>query len=133
MRIVMRSLGLIAALLFLVVGLELIASESGEVVVLETTDESGQPHETRLWVVDEGGKQWLRAGDPNSGWLLHIQKNSAVEVERSGQRAGYAAVPIAEVRDQINPLFAAKYGWADAYIGALFGRDDATPIRLDPR
>jgi hypothetical protein len=133
MRLVMRSLGLIAGLLFLVVGLELIASESGEVVVLVTTDESGQPHETRLWVVDEAGKQWLRAGNPKSGWLLHIQKNSAVEVERNGQRAGYAAVPIAEVRDQINPLFAEKYGWADAYIGALFGRDDATPIRLDPR
>ena len=59
MRLVMRSLGLIAGLLFLVVGLELIASESGEVVVLVTTDESGQPHETRLWVVDEG----LRAGE----------------------------------------------------------------------
>jgi len=26
----------------------------------------------------------------------------------------------------------AKYGIADRYIAALFGRDDATPIRLDP-
>lgn len=133
MRFVMRSLGLIAALLFLVVGLEMIAAESGEVVVLQTTDESGQPHETRLWVVDEGGKQWLRAGNPQSGWLLHIQRDAAVEVERGGQRAAYSAVPVAALRDQLNPLFAEKYGWADAYIGALFGRDDATPIRLDPR
>lgn len=133
MRIVMRSLGLIAALLFLVLGLEMIAAESGEVVVLQTADASGQPHETRVWVIDEGGKQWLRAGNPQSSWLLHIQKNPAVEVERGGQRTAYTAVPNAAVRDQINPLFAEKYGWADAYIGALFGRDDATPIRLDPR
>jgi hypothetical protein len=133
MRFVMRSLGLLAGLLFLVVALELIASESGEVVVVTTTDESNQPHETRLWVVDEGGKQWVRAGDPNSGWLLNIQQNPAVEVERDGQRAAYAAVPNPALRDQINPLFAEKYGWADSYIAALFGRDDATPIRLDPR
>jgi hypothetical protein len=26
-----------------------------------------------------------------------------------------------------------KYGWADQLIGLLFGRDDAIPIRLNPR
>lgn len=133
MRFVMRSLGLLATLLFLVVALELIASESGEVVIVTTTDASNQQHETRLWVVDEGGKQWVRAGNPQSDWLLQIQQNPAVEVERDGTRAAYSAVPNPALRDQLNPLFAEKYGWADAYIGMLFGRDDATPIRLDPR
>lgn len=133
MRFVMRSLGLLAALLFLVVGLEMIAAESGEVVVLQTRAGPGQTHDTRVWIVDEGGTQWLRAGNPQSGWLLQIQQDPAVEVERGGQRSAYTAVPNPAVREQINPLFAAKYGWADAYIGALFGRDDATPIRLDPR
>jgi hypothetical protein len=133
MRIVLRTLGGIVALLFLVFGLEMIAAESGEVVVLETRDASGQPKQTRLWMVDAEGKQWLRAGNPNSTWLLNIQNDPAVEVERAGRRAAYSAVPVEALRDRINPLFAEKYGWADAYIGALFGRDDTTPIRLDPR
>jgi len=133
MRIVLRVLGLLLALIVVVVGLELIASESGEVVVLQTNDPAGKPKETRLWVVDEGGKQWLRAGDPQSSWLLDIQRDPIVQVEREGQKAIYSAVPDATSRDRINPLFAEKYGWADAYIAALFGRDDATPIRLDPR
>lgn len=32
----------------------------------------------------------------------------------------------------INDLMRAKYGWVDEFIGMMFGRDDATPIRLDP-
>jgi hypothetical protein len=45
----------------------------------------------------------------------------------------YTAVPDPASRDRLNAHFAAKHGWADGYIGALFGREDATPIRLDPR
>jgi hypothetical protein len=133
MRIVLRVLALLVALGIVVIGLEMIAAESGEVVVLQTNDEAGKPKETRLWVVDEDGKQWLRAGNPQSSWLLDIQRDPIVQLERDGQRAIYTAVPEAAARERLNPLFAEKYGWADAYIGALFGRDDATPIRLDPR
>jgi hypothetical protein len=129
MRILLRIVGGLAALFVLVMGGSMIASESGEVVVLRTPDPAT---ETRLWVVDEAGAQWLRAGGPTSSWLLAIHKNPAVEVERAGQTATYTAVPDVASRDRINPLFAEKYGWADAYIAALFGRDDATPIRLDP-
>jgi hypothetical protein len=130
----MRTLlGLVGALLFcflVALAISMVASESGEVVTLRTPEPST---ETRLWVVDEDGRQWLRAGAPTSSWLLAIQKNPAVEVERDGKSATYTAVPDAASRDRINDRMAAKYGWADAYIGALFGRDDATPIRLDPR
>jgi hypothetical protein len=107
-----------------------VASESGEVVVVRTPDPQT---ETRLWVVDDAGQQWIRAGNPQSSWLLALQKNSAIEVERDGKTVAYTAVPDVPSRERINALFAAKYGWADAYIGALFGRDDATPIRLAPR
>lgn len=129
MRLVLRIVGALVALLVVVIGLEIIAAESGEVVVLRTPEPAT---ETRLWIVDDAGQQWLRAGNPQSGWLLAIQQNPAVEVERNGEKRTYTAVPDAASRDRINPLFADKYGWADAYIGALFGRDDATPIRLDP-
>ena len=49
--------------LFVLLGLgQLLASESGEVLVLETLDAEGQPHETRIWVVDDAGAFWVRGG-----------------------------------------------------------------------
>jgi hypothetical protein len=133
MRVVLRVVLLLVALGVVAMGLSMLASETGEVVTLQTNDEAGKPRETRLWVVEHDDHQWLRAGSPQSRWLLDIQRSPIVQVEREGQKALYTAVPQAERRDELNPLFAEKYGWADAYIGALFGRDDATPIRLDPR
>ena len=130
MRTLIRLLGALVALFLIMMAGSMIASESGEVVTLRTPD---PVTETRVWVVDEDGKQWLRAGSPSSSWLAAIQKNPAVEAERDGNAATYTAVPDVASRDRINDLMAAKYGWADAYIGMLFGRDDATPIRLDPR
>lgn len=125
--------GLLAGLVVVVFGLSLIASErGGEIVTLRTTDATGAVHETRNWVVDADGLAWLRAGDPKSGWLSRLRERPKVEVERAGRRASFLAVPQPSERDRINALFLAKYGWADRYIGALFGRDDATPIRLDP-
>ena len=125
--------GLLAGLVVVALGLSLIASErGGEIVTLRTSDAAGAVHETRIWVVDADGTAWLRAGDPKSGWLSRLRERPEVEVERAGQRASFIAVPQPNERDRINALFLAKYGWADRYIGALFGRDDATPIRHDP-
>lgn len=132
MRIVVRIVLAVLALLAVVVALEVIASESGEVVVVQTTDAAGAAHETRLWVVDDGGRAWIRAGSPQSTWLINIQQQPAVTVTRDGKAANYTAVPDLASRDRINELMRAKYGWADAYIDTLFGRADATPIRLDP-
>ena len=53
-------------------------------------------------------------------------------VERGDDRMAYDAVPEPERRDEINALMATKYGWADAFIGKLFGRADAIPVRLVP-
>jgi len=125
--------GFVVGLAVVALALSFIASEKGgEIVTLRTTDAAGAVHETRIWVVDADGRAWLRAGDPKAGWLARIREHPQVEVERGGQRAAYTAVPQPAERDRINALFATKYGLADAYIGLLFGRDDATPIRLDP-
>ncbi len=112
----------------------MIASErGGEIVTLRTTDAAGTVHETRVWV---GRQRWPR---------LAARRRSHIRLARAAQRrlegggrarrhqsATFVAVPMPRERDRINALFAAKYGFADAYIGVLFGRDDATPIRLDP-
>ncbi len=108
-----------------------VASESGEVVVLSSLDADGKPQETRLWVVDLNGYQYLRAGDPASGWYARIRANGRVGLQRGDTRAAYDAIAEPGVRDTVNDLVRAKYGLADQYISALLGRDDATPIRLE--
>ena len=109
-----------------------IASESGEVVVLTTRDADLKPHQTRLWVVDHDGHAWLRAGGDVQSWYRRLVERPGVEVERGGTTSSFTAVPAPASRDLVNALMLDKYGWADQWIGLLFGRDGAVPIRLDP-
>ena len=119
----------VSVILFLL-ALQFVASESGEVVELSTLDIDGQPVETRLWVVDLDGDQYLRAGSPQSGWYARLRANPRVGVARGDVRAAYDAHPEPERREEVNELMRQKYGWADQVISMMFGRDDATPIRL---
>ncbi len=130
MKTVLKIFGALVALLLAVIVLEIIASESGEVVVVTTTGADGVEAETRLWVVDHDGSAWLRSGSPASGWYQRMQANPQITVERDGQEFTARIEPLPAMRDAINAEMAEKYGWADAYIGMLFGRDDAIPIRL---
>jgi hypothetical protein len=124
--------------LFLLLGLaQLLASESGEVVVLETLDAAGQPHETRLWVVEDAGAAWVRGG-PDSGWVQRLLERPEVRAERAGAQSSFLAVPDRDpaVRDRVNVLMREKYGFADRFIAVTLGdadREAALPIRLDPR
>lgn len=130
MKLTLKILGALLAVFLLVVAVEIIASESGEVVVVTTTDATGETFETRLWVVDHDGAAWIRSGSEMSGWYSRLTNNPALAISR-GSNAYYAiAVPQVEQRALINGLMNEKYGWADDYIGLLFGREDAIPIRL---
>lgn len=130
MRIAIRLVIALVVLFVLVMGLEQIAAESGEVVVLTTKDEAGQPQRTRLWIVDRDGQQFLRAGVPQSAWFVRLQANDLIELERAGVTQTYVAVPEPSLHAEINDLMREKYGWADGYIGFLFGRDASVPIAL---
>ena len=127
-----RAIGLVLGVLVGVLILQGVASESGEVVVLSTQGTGEAPEETRLWVVDFGGYQYLRAGQAESGWFSRLRATPRVGVERGDVRMAYDAVPEPDRQAEVNALMQAKYGWADTFIGMLFGRDDATPIRLEP-
>lgn len=133
LRILVRIAVALLVVVLTVGMLEIVAAESGEVVVLRITDAAGATHETRLWVVDDGSHSWLRSGSPAAKWFVLLEQRPDVEVVRGEEVQAVRAVPEAGARARINDLMRAKYGWADAYIGALFGRDDAVPIRLDPR
>lgn len=133
MRWVIRiGLGLLLVLAA-VAGLERYAAESGEVVVLYAHDPGGEVVETRLWVVDFEGAQYLRTGADGSGWYRRLEADPQIELVRGGRRASYRAVADPALSQQINALMERKYGWRDAFIGAMVGgRSGSIPIRLDP-
>ncbi len=134
MRWIAGIVGVLVAVAVLVFGLQVLASETGEVVVLTAADEAGAPVQTRLWVVDHAGRQYLRVGADGSGWYSRITARPEIAVERQGIVADYLAVPEPESSAEINALMQAKYGWRDSLIAVLVGgRDGSIPIRLEPR
>jgi len=121
------GLGL-AALYFLV-------AERVEVVVLHTRDAEG-PHTTRLWVVDDAGRAWLRTGRANASWLPRLRANPEVELEREGRRQPFRAVVVEDAASvaRVNQLTLEKYGWSEELLrGDGAELDQQLAIRLDPR
>lgn len=133
MRRLLLGLAVVLALVFLAFAVEMIAAENGEVVVLRTSDDAGALQETRLWVVDEGGRPWLRAGHEGAGWFRRLRARPDVEIVRGDETLAVRAIPDPTAAARVNARMAEKYGWADAYIGTLFSREGAIPVRLDPR
>lgn len=134
MGLLRRIFSWVVLLLALSVGLVLVASESGEVVVLRTF-ENGVAKETRLWIVDDQGTSWLRAGGTASSWYQRILANPDIEVERGDETFDYRAFPLegGPAADHVNALMLRKYSWADQVIDLMTDRSQAIAIRLDPR
>lgn len=131
MKILGWVVGVLMLVFVVVFGLQVVASESGEVVVLHT-DDAGRDATTRLWVVDHDGRQWLRAST-DSGWLGRLQASPRVELERGDQRGVYQATVEDGMGDRINALMAEKYGWRDEVIAVLVGgRENAVAVSLTP-
>ena len=135
MRKLLIGVGGLVSLVVLFVMAIFAASESGEeIVTLRSRAADGSLQETRLWVVDDGGYAWLRAGVPTNAWLVRIESDPAVEVERSGETAAYTAVPVREpvVRDRIHALMRAKYAFPDRFISLIRDGDLSVAVRLEP-
>lgn len=132
MKLALKIAAVVVALLVTLYLAQAIASEQGEVVVLTTFDVAGGAQTTRVWVVDYEGAAWLRSGSPASAWYGRIGNNPQVKVVRGGREFAASVVAVPDQQKQINQLMAEKYGWADQFIGLLFGRDDAIALRLDP-
>jgi len=125
---------LLAVSLALGIGVMGASELGGEIVTLHTSSPDGDA-ETRIWVVDDMGHAWLRAGAPGNGWLLRIDANPDVVVERAGQSTRFRAVPVrddATLRDRIHELMKQKYTWADAIVSLMRDGAKSVPIRLDP-
>ena len=130
MEFALRALGALLVVVFAWWAVQMVAAESGEVVIVTTTDAESRPHQTRLWVVDHDGAIWLRAGGEIAGWYRRLSVSPEIEVERGDEVGRYHARAEPWQRETINGLMLEKYGWAERYIGFVFDRDRSVPIRL---
>ena len=124
----------IVGVLVLWIGAALFASRAGEVVVLTTTDPHGAPQQTPLWIVEDGGFSWLRAGSAKAAWLARIRANPSIQIERAGETRVYRGTLVPEATDEINARMTEKYGIADRVVGWLLpgSRGNSMAVRLDP-
>jgi len=133
MKTVYWLAGILLGLAFILVGIPQIASERVEVVDLHTTDVDGEAVNTRLWIVDDGGYQYLRVGADGSGWFSQLQANGEFQVTRNGTTASYTAVLREDKADTINQLMQTKYTWGDSVMATMIGgREGAIPVELHP-
>jgi len=112
--------------------IKLASDYGGEVVRLTTTDAEGVDHHTSLWIVEDRGKQYLRAGSIESAWYQRLRDNPEVRLSRGGKEGTYRAFPDPQQTGRINLLMARDYGYADKLIALM--RDDALSlaVRLEP-
>lgn len=108
------------------------AEATGEVVVLTTTNEQGNPEETRLWIVDNDGEAWLRAGGERSAWYRRILQDNSVTLMRHGSLSNYTAVPVPAATDTISRLMREKYTWGDTLASKIVDRSVSIAVRLEP-
>ena len=106
---------------------------SGEVVLLYYYDADGREYMTPLWLVRERGDLFLRATDPQRGWLERIRENPEISIRRGDARERYRAIPDPHRRDLVNQLTAETYGWGEWLLSRLNPRPLAVPVRLAPR
>ncbi len=117
------------------VAIYLLSEYGGEVVVLRTLNNAGETQETHLWLVEDSGFAWLRAGQPGNRWYQNLRERPEVELVRGEAILSYRAVPVEtpEARERIQQRIAEKYGVAETVISWLHDESTLVPIRLEPR
>lgn len=119
-----------ALVVFLVLAGITATSLVGEVVTLHTR-EGGEWKTTPLWIVDVGTGEFLRAGNPESGWVLRYRADPSARLERRGELADVTLAEEPGMNPEVTRLMAEKYGWADDFVGLMAGdRSQALPLRV---
>ncbi len=134
MKRLLVGIGALLAFALFFVGAIIVASETGaEVVTVETTNADGGTSSTRLWVVDDGGFAWLRAGMGRVKWVDQAQAAGELVMTRAGSDRRYrvAVFDDPETRDRIHSLMAEKYGAQDKLIAMIRDGAGSIAIRLE--
>ncbi len=109
--------------------------QSGTTAVLRTFDESGQPTDTVLGLLDDGGQLWVESGHWFRGWYHRAVANPEIELVREAGTTAFRAVPVdtPEAVDTVTRLMGKGDGagyWAGR---AMLLWAPIKPVRLDPR
>lgn len=130
----MRQLTLILGILLACVAVGSAWIDEGEVVELTTFDARDHPHATELWIVDVGGRRFLRADLPGAAWLARLRARPEGELRRDDQSLRVRALPVedAAVREAVERAMAEKYGLLDRLVGVLRDDDRAVPVVVEP-
>ena len=132
-RLVQRLILGIGLLLAAGAAVTLAALEGREVAVLSTIDAAGTRQETRVWVADDAGTAWVEAANTERPFLRALEQLPDVTLRRDGLARACRAtvVPNPDGHERIRRLLAAKYGWADCWIGLLTDTSQSVAVRLD--
>ncbi len=109
--------------------------QSGTTAVLRTFDESGEPRDTVLGLLDDEGQLWVESGHWFRGWYHRAVANPEIELFREGRTTAYLAVPVdtPEAVDTVTRLMGKGDG-AGYWVGrTMLLWAPIKPLRLDPR
>ncbi len=111
-----------------------LALEGTEVVRLRTTAADGSVRTTRTWIAEADGAMWIESATPERPFLLDLTARPDVELVRGNDVLRLRAVPVPgdAGHRKIRDLLAAKYGWADTWVGLLTDTSRSVAVRLEP-
>ena len=120
---------IVAAIFF---GWKHLSRSAHETAVLHTPDVHNWDTYTTLWVVEDEQSLWIRAESRDRLWLDFLRGSPRIELRRGGRTASYRASlqDSARVRAYVDPMFRAKYGFAD-HLRDLVAERETIPIRLE--
>jgi hypothetical protein len=129
------ALGVLFGMASVLAAVTLVALEGREVALLRTVDEHGNARSTRVWVADEDGYVWIEAANRNRPFLRDVHAIAEVELRRGDtlRQCQAVVVPNPEGHERIRHLLAAKYGWADRWVGRLTDTSQSVAVRLQCR
>lgn len=130
-----RAVGAVVAAGVVLATVTLLALEGTEVVQLRSTTPDGGVRITRTWIADADGALWLEAANPERPFLRDVEARPDVELVRGGEALQLRARPVPgdAGHRKIRQLLAAKYGWADTWVGLLTDTSRSVAVRLEPR
>src|SRR5262249_27333449 len=91
---------------------------------------SARPHETTLWVADDGLYLWVESPGPDPAWYRDLLADPLVEVRRAGHIERFRAEVMPEEVRRVEGLYRAKYGVAHLLRGWIHDPARVIAIRL---
>lgn len=130
----MRTLVLLVAVAIVGVVVAAARIPEGEVAELVTFDRNGRAIETDLWIVELGGKAWVRAPGADASWLQRVRDNPTAHLVRDEGLVSVRTVSSEDpaVRRAVNRAMQARYGRLERAYSWFRDPERTVPVQLVP-